>query len=71
MDLIATGDLVLNLGLYTFLLPFLTQKSVLPAVYAQASMFLKYSQGEYEMLRQFISDQLEGYRMAKSYLTLK
>ena len=50
---------------------FLTQKSVLPAVYAQASMFLKYSQGEYEMLRQFISDQLEGYRMAKSYLTLK
>jgi len=50
---------------------YLTQKSILPAVYAQASMFLKYSQGEYAQLRQFISDQLEGYRMAKSYLTLK
>ena len=50
---------------------YLTQKSILPAVYAQASMFLKYSQGEYTNLRQFICDQLEGYRMAKSYLTLK
>jgi len=50
---------------------YLTEKSVMPAVYAQASMFLKYSQGDYETLRQFVIGQTEGYRMAKNYLTLR
>ncbi|HWS01495.1 MAG TPA: hypothetical protein VN249_12820 [Prolixibacteraceae bacterium] len=50
---------------------YMTQKSILPAIYAQASLFLKYSRGEYSELQQFISDQIEGYKMAQSYLTLK
>ena len=50
---------------------YLTQKSILPAIYAQASVFLQHSRGEYTMLQQFISDQIEGFSMAKSFLTIK
>jgi len=50
---------------------YLTEKSILPAIYAQASAFLKYSQGEYSDLQQFVASQIEGYQMAKSFLTLK
>ncbi|MCK9413221.1 MAG: isopentenyl-diphosphate delta-isomerase [Prolixibacteraceae bacterium] len=50
---------------------YLVQKSILPAIYAQASLFLKYSRGHYSELQQFIADQIEGYKMAGSYLTLK
>ena len=68
----ACNQLIISGGIRNYLDGYyLTQKSVLPAVYAQASMFLKYSQGEYAALQQFIQDQLEGYRMAKSYLTLR
>jgi isopentenyl-diphosphate delta-isomerase len=46
-------------------------RSKLPAVYAQASVFLKHSQGDYEPLRQFIAGQIEGYRMAQSLLKIR
>jgi isopentenyl-diphosphate delta-isomerase len=50
---------------------YLTQKSLVPAIYAQASHFLQHSRGTYDELRQCILDQIEGYHMAKSYLTLR
>lgn len=68
----ACNQLIISGGIRNYLDGFyLTRKSVLPAVYAQASTFLKYSQGDYAVLQQFIRDQLEGYRMANSYLTLR
>ncbi len=50
---------------------YLTQKSILPSIYAQASAFLKYSRGDYSDLQQYVSDQIDGYQMARNYLTLK
>lgn len=68
----ACNQLIISGGIKNYLDGFyLTEKSVLPAIYAQASAFLKYSQGEYSDLQQFVTAQIEGYRMAKSFLTLK
>jgi isopentenyl-diphosphate Delta-isomerase len=68
----ACNQLIISGGIRNFLDGFyLTRKSVLPAIYAQASLFLKYSRGDYVELQQFIRDQVEGYKMAESYLTLR
>lgn len=68
----ACNQLIISGGIRNYLDGFyLTEKSMLPAIYAQASVFLKYSQGDYSELQQFIVSQIEGYRMAKNYLTLK
>lgn len=68
----ACNQLIISGGIRNYLDGFyLTQKSILPAIYAQASLFLKHSQGEYSELQEFIKEQTEGYKMARSYLTLK
>ncbi len=68
----ACNQLIISGGIQNFLDGYyLTEKSILPAIYAQASLFLQNSRGEYAELQQFISDQIEGYKMACSYLTLK
>jgi isopentenyl-diphosphate Delta-isomerase len=68
----ACNQLIISGGIRNYLDGFyLTQKSVLPAIYAQASAFLNYSRGEYAELQQFVAGQVEGYRMAKCFLTLK
>lgn len=46
-------------------------RSKLPAIYAQASAFLKHSQGDYELLRKFVAGQIEGYRMAQALLKVR
>ncbi len=46
-------------------------RSKLPAIYAQASAFLRHSQGEYEPLQRFAAGQIEGYRMAQALLKVK
>ncbi|MEI6276499.1 MAG: isopentenyl-diphosphate delta-isomerase [Prolixibacteraceae bacterium] len=71
-DQFACNQLIISGGIRNFLDGYyLTQKSILPAIYAQASLFLQHSQGEYSELQQFISEQIEGFKMASSYLTLK
>lgn len=77
-DMISNGEkfgcnqLIISGGIRNYLDGYyLTEKSILPAIYAQASVFLTHSQGEYSELQQFVAAQIEGYRMAKSYLTLK
>jgi len=66
------NQLIISGGIKDYLDGFyLTEKSILPAIYAQASGFLKYSQGDYSELQQFVKSQIEGYSMAKSFLTLK
>jgi len=68
----ACNQLIISGGIQDYLDGYyLTQKSIIPAIYAQASLFLKYSRGHYSDLQQLISDQIEGYNMAKSFLTLK
>ena len=41
------------------------------AIYAQASSFLNHANGEYENLRSFVQGQIDGIKMAKSFLKTK
>ncbi len=71
-NIFTCNQLIISGGIHNYLDGYyLTQKSLLPAIYAQASAFLKYSQGEYADLQQFVLAQIEGFRMAQTFLTLK
>lgn len=50
---------------------FLIQKSLLPAIYGQASSFLEYAQGDYETLQAYVANQIRGLEMAYAYLQIK
>ena len=65
-QLIISGGIKSFLDGYYFL-----RKSKLPAVYGQASAFLKYAREDYESLREFVEYQITGLKIAYSYLTLK
>jgi len=47
------------------------EKLSLPSLYAQASPFLKYAQGDYQTLCDYVETQIEGLRMCKAFLTVK
>lgn len=48
-----------------------TQKLTIPAVYGQASAFLRYAQDEYEPLRDFAAAQVSGLEVAQAYLRIR
>ena len=50
---------------------YLIRKSHLPAIYGQASGFLKYAQGNYEVLREHVQLQIKGLELAFAYLRIK
>lgn len=50
---------------------YLTEKIKLPAVYGQASAFLKYAQNSYHILQEYVDLQIKGFALAKSYLKVK
>jgi isopentenyl-diphosphate delta-isomerase len=50
---------------------YLISQSRLPAIYGQASAFLKHAQGEYDQLGHFVESQIRGLQLAEAYLTLK
>ncbi|HEX5624616.1 MAG TPA: isopentenyl-diphosphate delta-isomerase [Saprospiraceae bacterium] len=50
---------------------YLIRKSKIPAVYGQASSFLKYAMDDYEQLRGFIQTQIRGLNLAYSFLKIK
>ncbi len=50
---------------------FLLKKSSLPAVYGQASGFLKYARGEYAELQTFVEAQVRGLELAHAFLQVK
>jgi len=61
--------LIVSGGLQTFLDGFyLTQKSQLPAVYGQASAFLRYAREDYATLQRYVETQLRGLELAHAYL---
>lgn len=67
-----TPNLILSGGVSDFLDGyFLTQKSSLPAVYGQASGFLKHAQGDYDELRNFVQSQVRGLELAGAFLKVK
>ena len=48
-----------------------TEKLQVPAIYGQASAFLKHAVGDYETLVKFIEAQIDGLRVAKALLRIK
>ena len=50
---------------------YLIKMSKLPAIYGQASSFLKYANESYDLLRDFVASQIKGLRLAEAYLKLK
>lgn len=65
-------QIIISGGIKSFLDGYyLVTKSLLPAVYGQASSFLQYAMEDYPLLRQYISQQIKGYEMAQAYLRVK
>ncbi len=50
---------------------YLTQKIQLPAVYGQASAFLKHARGDYESLHAFVEQQVKGLEVAQAFLKVR
>jgi isopentenyl-diphosphate delta-isomerase len=50
---------------------YLTGKLQLPAIYGQASGFLKHARGDYEELHRYVSGQVRGLELAKAYLRVR
>lgn len=62
-------SLIISGGIQNYLHGYyLMKRSKLPAIYGQASAFLKHARGDYEALQNFIKQQIEGLRLASSYL---
>jgi isopentenyl-diphosphate delta-isomerase len=67
-----TPNLIISGGVSDFLDGYyLTQKSVIPAVYGQASGFLKYAQDDYSALQAFAQSQVRGLELASAFLKVK
>jgi isopentenyl-diphosphate delta-isomerase len=50
---------------------YLIGKSSLPAVYGQASSFLKYARGNYSELQAYVERQIKGLDLARTFLTVR
>lgn len=66
---VRTKQLIISGGVRTFLDGYyLTGLSDLPAVYGQASAFLKYARADYATLQRYVTTQLRGLELATAYL---
>lgn len=71
-DRVRVPHLIISGGVQDFLDGFyLTQRSALPAVYGQASGFLRHARGDYPTLRAFVAEQVRGWQLAKAYLRVR
>ncbi|MCB0704888.1 MAG: isopentenyl-diphosphate delta-isomerase [Saprospiraceae bacterium] len=50
---------------------YLTKKVGLPAIYGQASGFLKHARGEYPELQRYVAGQIRGLELANAYLRVR
>lgn len=65
-------QLIISGGITSFLDGFyLIRRSKLPAVYGQASEFLKHAGGSYEQLQSYVHHQVEGLKIAEAFIKLK
>lgn len=68
----ACSEIIISGGVRSFLDGYYLIESVhLPAVYGQASAFLKHARADYESLYQYVSTQIRGLELAKAYLKCK
>ncbi|MEM9931791.1 MAG: isopentenyl-diphosphate delta-isomerase, partial [Bacteroidota bacterium] len=67
--LVQCKQLIISGGLRSFLDGYyLTEKVNLPAVYGQASAFLRYAREDYATLARYVKTQIQGLELAKAYL---
>lgn len=68
----ACNQIIISGGVKHFLDGYYLTESVnLPAIYGQASAFLKHARGDYDDLFQYVSTQIRGLELARSFLTVK
>ena len=71
-DRLACRQIIISGGVKTFLDGYyLTQKIGLPAIYGQASSFLKHARGSYDELRTYVQAQVEGLELAYAFLRVR
>jgi isopentenyl-diphosphate delta-isomerase len=71
-DNIRCRQIIVSGGIQDFLDGFYCiKKLTLPAIYGQASAFLKYAQGDYADLKAFIEMQIRGLELAEAFLRVK
>lgn len=69
---IRTKNIVISGGISNFLDGYyLIKRSLLPAVYGQASAMLKYARESYESLHEFVAGQIKGLAFAYAFLRLR
>lgn len=67
-----TRQIIISGGISSFLDGFyLIEKSYLPAIYGQASGFLKNAMGDYSILQEYMTMELKGLSLAKAFLKIK
>ncbi len=65
-------QLIVSGGIRSFLDGYyLIRRSKLPAIYGQASAFLKHAREDYDQLRQFVAEQIKGLQMAYAFLRVR
>ncbi len=65
-------QLIISGGIRSFLDGYyLIHKAKIPAIYGQASTFLKHARGDYEQLRTFVNYQIQGLAMAYAFLRVR
>ena len=71
-DKILCKEIIISGGIRHFLDGYyLIRKSKLPAIYGQASAFLKYANSSYEELRKYIQLQIKGLQFAYAFLNIR
>ncbi len=69
---LACRQLIISGGIQSFLDGYYyISKSKLPAVYGQASGFLRFARGEYHELQNYVEGQLKGLKFAQAFLKIK
>lgn len=69
---IQCGQIIISGGVHHFLDGYyLIRKLQCPAVYGQASAFLKHARGDYEALHTHVKSQVEGLKIAYAYLKIR
>jgi isopentenyl-diphosphate delta-isomerase len=65
-------DIILSGGIQNYLDGYyLTEKINSNAIYGQASALLRFANKSYELLKEYLQTQIEGYKLAKNYLVVR
>jgi isopentenyl-diphosphate delta-isomerase len=69
---LACRQLIISGGINTFLDGYYhISKSLVPAIYGQASGFLQHARGEYHVLQEYVNGQVNGLKFAKAFLQIR